>query len=48
VQGVREGGDTGMPAVLDDLNPARFVFLEVAKQVARQLAIVNSAKVASA
>lgn len=48
VQGVREGGDTGMPAVLDDLNPAKPIFLDVAKQVARQLAIVNSAKVASA
>ena len=48
VQGVREGGDTGMPAVLDDMNPAKQVFLAVAKQVAQQLAIVNSAKVASA
>lgn len=48
VQGVREGGDTGMPAVLDDLNPAKLIFLTIAKQVAQQLAILNSAKVASA
>lgn len=48
VQGVREGGDTGMPAVLDDMNPAKQVFLTIAKQVAQQLAIVNSAKVATA
>ncbi|MES2560541.1 MAG: Mrp/NBP35 family ATP-binding protein [Bacteroidota bacterium] len=48
VQGVREGGDTGMPAVLDDKNPARQVFLTIAGHVAQQLAIVNSAKVESA
>lgn len=48
VQGVREGGDTGMPAVLDDVNPAKPVFLAVAKQVAQQLAIVNSGKTATA
>ncbi len=44
VQGVREGGDTGMPAVLDELNPAREVFLSIASGVARQLAIVNAEK----
>lgn len=48
VQGVREGGDTGMPAVLDDVNPAKPVFLAVAKQVAQQLAIVNAGKAATA
>jgi ATP-binding protein involved in chromosome partitioning len=48
VQGVREGGDTGMPAVLDDMNPAKEVFLTIAKQVAQQLAIINSAKVVTA
>ncbi len=42
VQGVREGGDKGMPAVLDEQNPARIVFLEIAKQVAQQLAINNA------
>ena len=48
VQGVREGGDTGLPAVLDDMNPAKEVFLTIAKQVAQQLAIINSAKVVTA
>lgn len=48
VQGVREGGDTGMPAVLDDMNPAKQVFLTIARQVAQQLAIISSAKVATA
>lgn len=48
VQGVREGGDTGMPAVLDDLNPAKTIFLTIAKQVAQQLAILNSEKVVTA
>lgn len=48
VQGVREGGDTGMPAVLDDVNPAKPVFLKVAKQVAQQLAILNSSKASMA
>jgi ATP-binding protein involved in chromosome partitioning len=42
VQGVREGGDNGMPAVLDDTNPARSIFLEAAQHVARQLAIENA------
>jgi ATP-binding protein involved in chromosome partitioning len=42
VQGVREGGDTGMPAVLDDQNIVKPIFLQIASQVARQLAIVNA------
>jgi ATP-binding protein involved in chromosome partitioning len=42
VQGVREGGDKGMPAVLDEQNPAKGIFLEIASQVARQLAIHNA------
>jgi ATP-binding protein involved in chromosome partitioning len=48
VIGVREGGDKGMPAVLDDQNPAKQVFLDVAKAVARQLAIINAGKTATA
>jgi ATP-binding protein involved in chromosome partitioning len=44
VQGVREGGDTGMPAVLDEKNPAREVFLSIASRVARQIALVNAEK----
>jgi ATP-binding protein involved in chromosome partitioning len=48
VIGVREGADKGMPAVLDDLNPAKAVFMDIAKAVARQLAIVNAGKTATA
>lgn len=48
VQGVREGGDNGMPAVLDNVNPAKPIFLEIARQVARQLAIVNAKQTATA
>lgn len=44
VQGVREGGDKGMPAVLDELNPARVVFMSLAGQVAQNLAIQNAVK----
>ena len=44
VQGVREGGDKGMPAVLDGLNPAQSVFVSIAGQVAQQLAIQNAIK----
>lgn len=43
VQGVREGGDKGLPAVLDEANAAQSYLLEVAKQVARRLAILQSA-----
>jgi ATP-binding protein involved in chromosome partitioning len=48
VQSVREGGDTGMPAVLDDMNPAKPIFLQIASAVAQQLAIENAAKQPSA
>lgn len=42
VAGVREGADKGMPAVLDDENPAKPLFINLAKQVAQQMAIVNA------
>lgn len=45
VMGVREGGDKGMPAVLDDHNPAQSIFINIAQQVARQMAVVNAATV---
>lgn len=48
VTGVREGGDKGMPAVLDDENPAKPLFLAVARAVAQQLAIENARKTATA
>lgn len=42
VAGIREGADKGMPAVLDDENPAKPLFLQVAQRVAQQIAIVNT------
>jgi ATP-binding protein involved in chromosome partitioning len=33
VQGIREGGDTGKPVVLDEANPASAAFKELAEQV---------------
>ncbi|MFN8304891.1 MAG: Mrp/NBP35 family ATP-binding protein [Saprospiraceae bacterium] len=41
VQGIREGGDTGMPAVLQEGSPVAAAFLEVAKNTLRQIAIRN-------
>lgn len=42
VQGVREGGDKGMPAVLDDENLAMPYFMEMAKNIARGLVVLQS------
>ncbi|WP_276135290.1 Mrp/NBP35 family ATP-binding protein [Polluticoccus soli] len=42
VQSVREGGDSGLPAILDETNPAREVFLELAQNVARNVSIRNA------
>jgi ATP-binding protein involved in chromosome partitioning len=44
VAGVREGGDKGMPAVLDENNPARPEFINIAKRVAQQVVIANISK----
>ncbi|MCD6064799.1 MAG: Mrp/NBP35 family ATP-binding protein [Flavipsychrobacter sp.] len=42
VQSIREGGDSGLPAILDETNPARAVFLELAQNVARNVSIRNA------
>lgn len=39
---IREGGDKGAPAALDEQNEAGKAFRQVANEVARQLAIVNA------
>lgn len=44
VAGIREGGDHGMPAVLDSENPARKAFLQTAQRVAQQLAMLSISK----
>lgn len=41
VQGVREAGDSGVPAVLDEGSPVRAVFLGIAEKVAEQVARRN-------
>jgi ATP-binding protein involved in chromosome partitioning len=41
VMGIREGGDAGKPAILGDEPITKDAFLEVAKNVARQLALRN-------
>ncbi|MBU6340821.1 MAG: ATP-binding protein [Bacteroidetes bacterium] len=41
VQGIREGGDTGTPAVLKTGTPMSNAFLEVAKNTLRQIAVRN-------
>lgn len=42
IQSIREGGDMGIPAAIDDASPARERFIELAGQVAQQLAIRNA------
>lgn len=42
VQGIREGGDQGTPAVLNEDHPASLPFLTVAGNVAQQVAIRNA------
>lgn len=39
IQGIREGGDSGMPAVLRQDHPSRPFFLAIAEAVARQVAV---------
>lgn len=41
VQSIREGGDIGMPAVMQEGNPVAAAFLEVAKNTLRQVAVRN-------
>jgi ATP-binding protein involved in chromosome partitioning len=42
VQSIREGGDSGHPAVLDENTPTSDAFMEIADQVVRQVAIRNA------
>lgn len=42
VQSIREGGDSGIPAVLDDANPGREVFMNLASNVARNVSLRNA------
>ncbi|MCB9046408.1 MAG: Mrp/NBP35 family ATP-binding protein [Chitinophagales bacterium] len=42
VQNIREGGDIGMPAALDETNPSRGIFLDLARNVARNVSMRNA------
>ena len=42
IQSIREGGDSGIPAVLDDTNPAGAIFMELAGNVARNISLRNA------
>lgn len=42
IQGIREGGDTGIPAAIDKDNPAREMFLELSRNVARNVSMRNA------
>ncbi|RYE24509.1 MAG: iron-sulfur cluster carrier protein ApbC [Sphingobacteriales bacterium] len=42
VQGIREGGDKGVPAILDETNPAQAIFTDIAQNVARNVSIRNA------
>ena len=41
VQSIREGGDRGLPAILGDEPQSKAAFLEMSKNVARQIAVRN-------
>jgi ATP-binding protein involved in chromosome partitioning len=42
VKGITESGDAGKPLILDDANPMSHAFIDLAKRVAQQVAIVNA------
>lgn len=42
VQSIREAGDSGIPAVLDDTNPAGEIFMNLASNVARNISLRNA------
>lgn len=42
IQSISDGGDNGLPAMLDEESPARLVFGEIAGKVAQQLSIVQN------
>ncbi|MEZ5015465.1 MAG: Mrp/NBP35 family ATP-binding protein [Flavipsychrobacter sp.] len=42
VQGIREGGDSGLPVVLENDSPVRPIFLELARKVAQNISIRNA------
>jgi len=47
IMSVRDGADKGMPAVVDEKNEARAVFLSIAGEVARRLSLLNPVQLPS-
>ena len=45
VQSIREAGDAGRPAVLQETTPQALAFREMAQNIAQQVAILNANKV---
>jgi ATP-binding protein involved in chromosome partitioning len=41
VQGIREGGDSGLPAILGDDAQTKEAFMKIAENTLRQIAIRN-------
>lgn len=44
VQSIREAGDAGRPAILQETTPQALAFREMAQNVAQQVAILNANK----
>jgi ATP-binding protein involved in chromosome partitioning len=42
VQSIRESGDSGKPAVLQDNTPQAVAYMEMARKVAQQVSIQNA------
>jgi ATP-binding protein involved in chromosome partitioning len=42
VKGITESGDAGRPLIMDDMNPMSSAFVDFARRVAQQVAIVNA------
>ena len=45
VQSIREAGDVGRPAVLQETTPQALAFREMAQNIAQQVAILNANKI---
>jgi ATP-binding protein involved in chromosome partitioning len=45
IMSIRDGGDKGMPAVLDETNEAYGVFMEIAGKVAQRLSVIHANQV---
>ena len=47
VQSIRESGDAGRPAILQETTPQALAFREMAQNIAQQVAILNANKAAA-